>query len=666
MDRIKAEVSRRIVEFVRDRYQISLESPGFLFPPAPELGDLALPVAFDLAKLTKQPPRLLAGELAGMLSGVPGLQKAEVAGGGYVNLYFHRPSYARFLFEDLHAPPAVPSGGKVIVEHTNINPNKAAHIGHLRNAALGDTLARCLRFLGRRVEVQNYIDDTGVQVADLIIGITRLEKLDLDGVRRLESELERTGVPLDHYCWDLYSRVTEMYERSNEPAAPGEKSLKERLRGEMLHDMEEGSSPLAEIAAYLADKIVRCHLATMQRIDVRYDLLPRESDILSHRFWEKAFERLKSTGKVTLSREGKSSGCWVMDLSGSEDLAHLAEGEKILVRSNGTVTYVGKDIAYQLWKFGLLGADFDYRPYLTYPNGKVLWSTSREGEAPHPSFGNGETIYNVIDVRQSYLQQIVVESLRLLGAEAQARRSIHFAYEMVALSPRCANEMGIAVGDEDRLRPFLEMSGRKGIGVKADDLLDNLIRRAEEEVRMRNADLPGRTLSEVSRAIAVGALRYYMLRFTRNKVIAFDFADALSFDGETGPYVQYAVVRSAGILGKVAAALGMSGEELPRWAADAELEFLEADAQSEEWDLLSLLGRHRTMAEQAVAGLEFSSLAKYAFVLAQKFNGFYHRNPVLQESDPQRRRGRVLVTYLFRRQMTELLDRMGIPVPSLM
>jgi len=665
MDRIKAEVSRRIVDFVRDRYQVSLAPPVFLFPPTPELGDLALPVAFDLAKLTKRPPRLLAGELVESLSGVTGLQKAEVAGGGYVNLYLHRPSYARFLLEDLHAPPAAPSGGKIIVEHTNINPNKAAHIGHLRNAALGDTLARCLRFLGRRVEVQNYIDDTGVQVADLIIGITRMEKLDLEGVKRLESELERRGVPLDHYCWDLYSRVTQMYEAS-EPPPPGEKSLKERLRSEMLHAMEEGTSSLAGIAAYLADKIVRSHLATMLRIGVRYDLLPRESDILAHHFWDKAFERLKATGKVTLAMEGKSSGCWVMDLSGSDEFANLTEGEKILVRSNGTVTYVGKDIAYQLWKFGLLGADFHYRPYLTYPEGKLLWTTSREGQDAHPPFGNGETIYNVIDVRQSYLQKIVVESLRLLGAESQAQRSIHFAYEMVALSPRCAREMGIAVGEDDQLRPFLEMSGRKGIGVKADDLLDNLVRRAEEEVRMRNSDLPGQTLSEVSHAIAVGALRYYMLRFTRNKVIAFDFADALSFDGETGPYVQYAVVRSAGILGKVAAALGVPGDELPRWAADAQLEFLEADAKSEEWELLSLMGRHSMMVEQAVAGLEFSSLAKYAFVLAQKFNGFYHRNPVLQETDPNRRRGRVLVTYLFRRQMTALLDRMGIPVPSLM
>jgi len=666
MDRIKAEVSRRIVDFVRESYQVSLDPPGFLFPPSPDLGDLALPVAFDLAKLTRKAPRLLAGELAEILSGVPGLQKVEVAGGGYVNLFFHRPGYARLLLEDLAGAPAAPSGGKVIVEHTNINPNKAAHIGHLRNATLGDTLARCLRFLGRRVEVQNYIDDTGVQVADLIIGITTMEKLDLDGVRRLEAELERTGVPLDHYCWDLYSRVTEMYEQTAEPPTPGEKSLKERLRGEMLHAMEEGSSPVAKIASYLADKIVRRHLATMERIGVRYDLLPRESDILAHKFWDKAFERLKATGKVTFAREGKSSGCWVMDLSGSEEFANLTEGEKILVRSNGTVTYVGKDIAYQLWKFGLLGADFHYRPYLTYPRGGLLWTTSSEGEPEHPPFGSGETIYNVIDVRQSYLQKIVVESLRLLGAEAQAQRSIHFAYEMVALSPRCAGEMGITVEEDDRQRPFLEMSGRKGIGVKADDLLDNLIRRAEDEVRLRNADLPEETLAEVSRSIAVGALRYYMLRFTRNKVIAFDFADALSFDGETGPYVQYALVRSAGILGKVAGALGMAGDELPRWAAEADLAFLEKDAACDEWDLLSVMGRHRMLTEQAVAGLEFSSLAKYAFVLAQKFNGFYHRNPVLQEPDPNRQRGRVLVTYLFRRQMTSLLERMGIPVPSLM
>jgi len=666
MERIKAEVARRLADFVRERYPLAQPAWGFLFPPSSEFGDLAVPLAFDLAKIAGKPPRPIAAELAAALSGAPGVSKAEVAGAGYVNLFFERTGYARFLLEDAQRPAVSPAGGKIIVEHTNINPNKAAHIGHLRNAALGDTLARCLRFLGRRVEVQNYIDDTGVQVADLIIGITRLEKLDLDGVKRLETELEKAGKPLDHYCWDLYARVTEMYAQAPEATGSGEKSLMERLRGEMLHAMEEGTSPLARIAAYLADQIVRCHLATMQRIGVRYDLLPKESDILAHRFWEKAFERLKATGSVHFARAGKSAGCWVMDLSEREEFAHLTEGEKILVRSNGTVTYVGKDIAYQLWKFGLLGADFAYRPYLTYADGAELWTTAPAGDASHPSFGQGETIYNVIDVRQSYLQKIVVESLRLLGAQAQAASSIHFSYEMVALTPHCAREMGIEVDEADRARPFMEMSGRKGIGVKADDLLDNLLRRAEIEVAARNENLPAPTRSLVAEAIAVGALRYYMLRFTRNKVIAFDFADALSFDGETGPYVQYAVVRAAGILAKVSAALALAPEELPRWAGEGNLGFLDENPRSEEWELLSLLGRHRMVVEQAVASLEFSTLAKYAFTLAQRFNAFYHRHPVLQETDPDRQRCRVLVTYLFRRQMTSLLDRMGIPVPPFM
>ena len=667
MEPIKAEVAKRLADFVRERYPAArAASWGFLFPPGPEFGDLAVALAFDLAKIAKRPPRQIAAELAAALEGVPGIRKAEVAGGGYVNLFFERGTYVKFLLEDAHRPAPAPTGGKVIVEHTNINPNKAAHIGHLRNAALGDTLARCLRFLGRRVEVQNYIDDTGVQVADLIIGITRLEKLDLDGVKRLEAELRQAGTPLDHYCWDLYARVTEMYEETREAAGSGEKSLKERLRGEMLHAMEEGTSPLAEIAAYLADRIVRCHLATMQRIAVRYDLLPKESDILAHKFWEKAFERLKATDKVHLAREGKSAGCWVMDLSEREEFANLTEGEKILVRSNGTVTYVGKDIAYQLWKFGLLDADFHYRPYLVYPEGEQLWTTTTAGEAAHPSFGSGETIYNVIDVRQSYLQRIVVESLRLLGATTQADHSIHFSYEMVALTPHCAQEMGLEVGEAERARAFLEMSGRKGIGVKADDLLDNLTRRAGQEVAARNENLPEQTRARVAEAIAVGALRYYMLRFTRNKVIAFDFSDALSFDGETGPYVQYAVVRSAGILGKVAAALSMPPENLPDWAGTGDLSFLDGDPRSEEWELLALLGRHRMVVEQAVSSLEFSTLAKYAFTLAQRFNAFYHRHPVLQEPDPDRQRGRVLLTYLFRRQMTSLLERMGIPVPPLM
>ena len=665
MEWIKAEVSRRLLAFVRDHYSLPVESIGFLYPPTPDLGDLAVPLAFDLAKQLRKAPRLIASDLADALADTPGLRRAEMAGGGYVNLFFDRPRYTRFLLEELQAPPAPAVGGKVIVEHTNINPNKAAHIGHLRNAALGDTLARCLRFLGRRVEVQNYIDDTGVQVADLVIGISHLEKLDLQGVLRLEAELERQGRPLDHYCWDLYSRVTEMFEQAPS-ASPGEKSLQDRLRSDTLHAMEQGNSPLAKIAAHLADRIVRCHLRTMLRIGVRYNLLPRESDILAHRFWEKAFELLKASGKVALARGGKNAGCWVMDLSSNPEFASLTEGEKVLVRSNGTVTYVGKDIAYQLWKFGLLGSDFHYRPYFTYSEGEDLWTTSREGEQEHPPFGSGETIYNVIDVRQSYLQQIVMESLRLLGHTRQAEHSIHFAYEMVALSPGCAAEMGIPVREEEGSRPFLEMSGRKGIGVKADDLLDNLVRRAEEEVASRNSDLSSETRGQVARAIAVGALRYYMLRFTRNKIIAFDFSDALSFDGETGPYVQYAVVRSSGILSKVAASLSLEVGDLARWALDGDLGFLDEDVRGEEWELLSVLGRHRLTVEQAVVGLEFSALAKYAFILAQKFNAFYHRHPVLQEPDPDRQRGRVLLTHLFQRRMTTLLDLMGIPVPPLM
>ncbi len=665
MERIRDEVAGRLVAFARRHFGIEIDPPAFLYPPGPELGDLALPLAFDLAKRLRRPPRALASELASSLAGTPGLGRAEVAGAGYVNLFLDRPAYALSLLEEIRSPAPLPSGGKVIVEHTNINPNKAAHIGHLRNAVLGDTLTRSLRFLGRRVEVQNYIDDTGVQVADLAVGITRLEKLDLDGVRRLEAELERAGRPLDHYCWDLYARVGEMYEEEAKRDPTG-KGVKESLRGEALREMEEGTSTLAQIAAHLAEQIVRRHLATMDRIGVAYDLLPRESDILAHRFWEKAFQQLKASGAVSRSGSGKNAGCWVMDLSSSEEFADLTEGEKILVRSNGTVTYVGKDIAYPLWKFGLLGSVFHYRPFHVYPGGKVLWATAAVGEATPPPFGRGETIYNVIDVRQSYLQRIVVESLRLLGHAQEAARSIHFSYEMVALSPRCAAEMGIPAGEEERARPFLEMSGRKGVGVKADDLVDNLVRRAAEEVASRNPSLPEIERLEVARRIAVGALRYYMLRFTRNKIIAFDFADALSFDGETGPYVQYAVVRSAGILAKVIAAETIGEEDLLRRASAANLAFLSADPKAEEWELLSLLGRHRGTVEQAVGSLELSGLAKYAFVLAQKFNAFYHKYPVMQEPDPDRKWGRVLLTHLFRERMTRVLDLMGIPVPPLM
>jgi len=269
-------------------------------------------------------------------------------------------------------------------------------------------------------------------------------------------------------------------------------------------------------------------------------------------------------------------------------------------------------------------------------------------------------------VRQGYLQAIVAEGLRALGHRDQADRSVHFSYEMVALTPASAARLGIALTEEDRKRPTIEMSGRRGLGVKADDLLDALETGALAEIESRNADLPAGERQALARAIAVGALRYFMIKYTRNKVLAFDFDEALSFEGESGPYVQYAIVRAAGIFEKMAAAGGPGEEAAARAALEEVFDLPEGDAAEEHWALVTQIARCRETVAQAVESLELSQIAKYAFGLAQRFNSFYHKYPVIKEPDPRWRRARVAVTWLFLAQMRHVVGLIGIPVPSRM
>jgi len=632
------------------------------YPPTADLGDLASPVCFDLARSAKRPPRDLAEAIVAAFEPGEGIRHVEVAGGGYINAFLDRQVFLeRWLSGEPGTAPEV-SGAKAIVEHTNINPNKAAHIGHLRNAVLGDTLVRSLRRLGRPVEVQNYIDDTGVQVADLAVGFRVLRDEGLDEVRERyeEQSLRERGERFDYVAWDLYAEVTRFYAEDEARLAHREATL--RL-------MEEGDNAVAELAAHLSQRMVQHHLATMDRIGARYDLLPRESDILALRFWDTAFERLKAAGAIRKVEEGRHAGCWVMQLPDAEEGA--GEDEKVIVRSNGTVTYVGKDIAYQLWKFGLLGRDFHYGPFDWSPRPRLydVWTSCPQpsGEAP-PSFGGGETVYNVIDRRQSYLQRVVNQGLRSLGHEAQADRSVHYAYEMVALTPAAVTAMfpDFPLTDEDRRKPYLEMSGRRGLGIRADDLLDAMLDRAGEEVRKRNPDMNGSTVAETARQISVGALRYYMLRFSRNRVVAFDFDAALAFEGETGPYLQYSVVRARNILSKLGERFGEAAADRRALASRAGFAALDPATATDHWNLLLQLLRVDAVVRQAVDSLELSMLAKHAYLLAQAFNSFYHRYPVVQERDAAAREVRTAVVRLYLDGMIDLLALMGIDCPTRM
>jgi arginyl-tRNA synthetase len=664
-------IKKAFSNHVQAHYGLALSQVVVEQPPKVELGDLAFPFCFELAKPLRKAPRQIAREIVSSIGTLPGVAKCEVAGPGYINLYFERNSFFQECFwhsRQLTPGPNQSSGGtalpefsgkKIILEHTNINPNKAAHIGHLRNAVLGDTFGRLLRFSGAAVEVQNYIDDTGVQVADVVVGFKYLEKKSLADVQAIPDKF-------DYYCWDLYARVSHFY--AEEPGHG-------LLRGETLQLIEQGNNETAVLAQYIAHRIVQCHLTTMERLGVEYDLLPKESDILHLKFWDHAFALLKQNGAIHLEDSGKNKGCWIMRLGergegGIQEIDVEHEEDKIIVRSNGTVTYVGKDIAYQLWKFGLLGMDFCYQLFKTYPDGHRLFMSNSTGnrEADLPAFGHGTRVYNVIDSRQSYLQNIVIQGLKALGYQEQADRSTHFSYDMVALSPQCCADLGIQLTEEDKKRPYIEVSGRKGLGVKADDLIDTLIEKSQEEVRSRHPELALEESRLIATTIAISALRYFLLKFTCNSVIAFDFKEALSFEGETGPYVQYAAVRANNIFRKV--------EESDSACTAASLEdFIKNDwhpfcarfqIDDEFWKLAYAASQLDVNVKIALQTTEPAMLAKFLFALAQAFNVFYHRHRIIIETDMQKKRFLLALTDLVRNQLVRGLNLLGIPVPEMM
>jgi len=632
-------------------------------PPRRALGDLAMPVAFELARRLRKAPRVIAQTVADSLGDVPGVARVEAAPNGYLNVFLQRDEFlARRLSTPLAAQGAV--GGKVIVEHTAINPNKAAHIGHVRNAALGDTLVRLLRFQGRPVEVQNYIDDTGVQVADVVVGFSSLEGRDTAGVQALIAD---PTVRFDYYCWDLYARVTEWY---------AEDASHLTTRGHALHAIEQGGNPLADMAALVADRIVRAHLDTMARINVDYDLLTWEGDILRLHFWTTAFEQLKATGAVFLQTEGRLKGCWVMPIDDGGTARPDAEDpdadpeqrEKVIVRSNGTVTYVGKDIANQFWKFGLLGQDFYYRPFAER-NGRTIWATTSGAGSPGddvPVFGRASAVSNVIDTRQSYLQDLLKQALKTIGFTEQADHSTHFSYEMVALSHATARAMGYD-DTESRGKPFVEVSGRKGLGVKADDLFDQLVARASDEIATRNPDMAADERRRTAEILATAAVRYFLVKFTRNKIIAFDIDEALSFEGETGPYIQYAVVRAQNILAKLGDRDGVTEATIAGRLPDLDRAAIaDGDEADELWNLVLEAARLDDAVDAAIRSLELSIVAKFAFGVAQSFNAFYHRQQILREEREAARLWRAAAVVYVKRQLTKALDLMGCDVPARM
>ena len=657
---LQLEIQRQIEALVSERYGVQLPNLAVELPPKIEFGEMALPVAFELAKRLKKAPRAIAQELQPELAKIAGVGAVEIAGAGYLNIKLDRVATARRMAADEHA--RVGGEGFRLVEHTSINPNKAAHVGHLRNAILGDSFARMLKpdefKPGYETGVQNYIDNTGVQVADIVVAVTALQKMSLDDVRGWQTELLETNTRLDYACWDLYAQVSQWYD-----AEPSEAADRKALRLETLHKIEEGGNETAEIADLIATGVLHRHLETMERLGIEYDFLPRESEILHLHFWETARKLMVDCGVLYLETQGKNKGCWVMRRPGFEGPSvGPDEDAKIIVRSNGTVTYVGKDIAYHLWKFGLLGKDFGYAKFHEYAT-HTCWVSTIHGEEPHPSFGHADAIYNVIDSRQDDPQSQVKEALRVLGYTSESERYTHLNYAFVGLTPRTAEELGYVLSDEDKARSFIEVSGRKGFGVKADDLIDRMIGAAKAEVDSRHPELDAAERAEIAHAIGVGALRFFMLRYTRNTLIAFDFKEALSFDGETGPYAQYAAVRAANIFRKAGVAENVALEAVKTLDIG---EMLAGEEGTSIWEVWLTASRLSLVLEQAIAAAEPAVLTKYAFQLAQQFNNFYHKHHILTETDETRKMLLLATAAVARRELVRVLGWLGIRVPSAM
>ena len=662
--RIQEELRAKVKNTAGEVFNVEIDQIAAEVPPKTELGDLAFPVAFELAKQIKQQtgekknPREIAETLKTNLEKESFVERVEVAGAGYLNVFYNRADFLQNaataealpkLKDDKNAP-------KRMVEHTSVNPNKAAHIGHVRNAVLGDTFVRILRGDGNRVEIQYYIDNTGVQVADVAIGFMYLEKMSLDDIKQLDVRLKEEGKKFDNYCWDLYAKVGREYQTNEDLKAK---------RAEVLHLIEEGGNETAKLADFIATRNVECIVNTMERLAIRYDLLPRESEILHLHFWAKAFEKMKQLGVIRLETEGKNANCWVMPTdshTGNDE----HDADKILVRSNGTVTYTGKDIAYQLWKLGELGLDFNYKLFSTYFDGKEVWTTTTEetDNAPVTNFGGGETVYNVIDSRQSYPQEVVKKGVSLISPEKGERASVHLSYEMVALSPAAAEELGFQISDEDKTKSFIEMSGRKGLGVKADDLINRLEENALAEVEKRHSDLSDAQRRETAHIIAIGALRYFLLKFTRNTVIVFDFKEALSFEGETGCFCQYSAVRANSIFRKLDENALENAELLVQNSKSAVSDVL--NNENEVWALITLASRLEEIISQAVATTEPAILAKYTFGLAKAFNLFYHNHKILTEENELKKAVLIVTANIARRSLTAALNTMGIEVPERM
>lgn len=634
---IQEKIKQELVQLLKGKYDINADDIEFSIPPNRKFGDISTTIPFVLAKKYRQKPFLIGNEIIEMISGkFEFINDIKLANGGFINFYLDRTMFLKSVFENMNRK-TVKNNKKTIVEHTSINPNKSAHIGHLRNSCLGDTLGRALRFVGDDVEIQNYLDDTGIQVADVVWGVLYHKKQSLDDIKSVDN--------LSSYLWELYTEVHRLDDKDG--------AILEQKK-EVHRKIEDKINPEYEMSDYISKNVTLNHIEVMDKLGIRYDLLIKESDIISLDFFSEASNLLKKRGIMYLSEDPAKENCWVIRYK-KENI------EKIVIRSNGTITYIGKDVAYTLWKTGYFKKDFFYRDFYKYADSKTIYiSEDRETKSQLQvnNFGKADMVYNVIDTRQSYLQNIISQILEDLSEEKKVRNFSHFSYEMVALTQKCAKEMGFDISDEQKQKSFIEVSGRKGIAIKADDLIERMKDKAYVEVKKRNSELEENELKLIAEKIAIGALRYFMIRYNSNTVIAFDFDEVLAFEGDTGPYLQYSLVRLNSILNKLGNT-DIIGNELA-------LNILGENEQSDYYNHLLNLSLLDNQVHFAVNSDEISLIPNYTYSICQKFNNYYHKYSIISEKDINIKNMRIALLMITKNRLEKLFSIMGIPIPKRM
>ncbi len=627
---------RRLVEEARQIVTAGLVSasyPSVQFdvsePPRKEFGDLTCNVAFPLSKQLKKPPAKIAQELIQSIKPliVPGslVLSAEAHPAGYVNFFANHAALSVSTLAGVLSSPEdyghvdAGKGQTMAIEHTSVNPNKALHVGHMRNVVLGDTLYRIMKAANYRATVLNYVDDSGLQVADIIIGF-RFAGLPVE---------PPAGRKFDQYCGDdVYVKVNQLYEK--DPSFAEKRKI-------VLKEIEEGKSETAAFAAEITRRVLDEQLLTCWRLKARYDILNFESQIVVSKMWERAFELLKREGLVRFEEEGKNKGCWIIEVQGEED--------KVVVRSDGTATYVAKDIPYAAWKLKLVDDPFRYVEYGKQWDNSMLYATTLADGKPG-MFSGADKVVTIIDSRQARLQRIISQVLGRIGTGGDYQ---HLGYEAVTLSGNTAKALGIDIGGKQ----FMHMSGRKGIYVGADYVLEHLKGKAREEVRSRNPDFAGEQLDSVAEEIAISAIRYNMIKQDLDKIITFDITESMSLEGDTGPYLQYAYARSQRILEK-------SSVEAP---SNAKFELLDHEA---EIVLIKEISKLDMVVEDAARSLSPKSIARYSYNLATVFSVFYEKVPVLKESDRDRMLARLALVRAFGIALKNALSLLGVTALSKM